>query len=120
MLQGVGLATNLQSHLKQEGRSLHVYNRTQSKAKPLLEQGATWADSPAEVASKCDITFCMTFDDAALAATFDNWLSGKPKQGSIFVNCSTVDPKASKDVADRAVEAGMLFVILLLLASCPW
>jgi len=48
---GLAMARNMQAFLEKEKSSgcydpsLHVWNRTQSKAKPLLEQGATLAKS---------------------------------------------------------------------------
>lgn len=46
---GLAMARNLQQFLEKEGSSssydpsLHVWNRTQSKARPLLDQGASLA-----------------------------------------------------------------------------
>ena len=37
-------------HLITKGYSATVYNRTKDKAKPLLEAGAAWADTPRAVA----------------------------------------------------------------------
>jgi 3-hydroxyisobutyrate dehydrogenase len=41
------------------GYSVTVHNRTRTRAEPLLDQGAAWAASPAEVASEADIVFTM-------------------------------------------------------------
>lgn len=45
-------------HILGKGYSLSVYNRTQSKAQPLLDLGAQWS-SPAEIAKQSDIVFLM-------------------------------------------------------------
>lgn len=44
----VGLAFNLQKHLKNSGKTLYITNRTKDKpeVKKLLDAGATWVDSP--------------------------------------------------------------------------
>ena len=42
-------------HLMDLGYGMTVYNRTKSKADPLLEAGAAWADSSGEVAATSDI-----------------------------------------------------------------
>jgi len=47
------------SHLQSAGHDLLVFNRTRGKEKPLLEKGATWFKSPAEVAAESDIIFTM-------------------------------------------------------------
>src|SRR5260370_16488754 len=59
---GLPMATNL---LK-AGFGLRVYNRTAAKARPLLEQGATLASSPAEAAEPGGIVVTMVSDDRAL------------------------------------------------------
>src|SRR6202035_4709703 len=59
---GLAMATNL---LK-AGFGLRVYNRTAEKDRPLLEQGATLARSPAEAAEPGGIVVTMVSDDRAL------------------------------------------------------
>ena len=39
--------------------SATVYNRTKAKAQPLLDDGASWADSPSEVAAASDVIFSI-------------------------------------------------------------
>jgi 3-hydroxyisobutyrate dehydrogenase len=46
-------------HLLAAGHELVVHSRTRSKAQPLLERGAAWADSAAQAASGCDFAFSM-------------------------------------------------------------
>ena len=46
-------------HLMDLGYGMTVYNRTKSKADPLLEAGADWSDSPSEVAAASDIVFTI-------------------------------------------------------------
>src|SRR5579859_7891075 len=36
-------------HLLEAGHEVHVFNRTRERAEGLLEKGAHWCDSPAEV-----------------------------------------------------------------------
>jgi 3-hydroxyisobutyrate dehydrogenase len=47
------------AHLQSAGQELLVFNRTRGKEKPLLEKGATWCASPAEVAAESEIIFTM-------------------------------------------------------------
>lgn len=71
---------------------LFVHNRTASKANSLLKKGAVWAPNPASIAKQCCIAFSCVFSDTALAEVFADYLSGQPKEGSVFVDCSTVYP----------------------------
>ncbi len=103
-----GMATNLHANLHKEGASLHVHNRTESKAQGLIKDGAIWESSPAEIAKKCDITFSSMFADDGLISTFKAWLSGSPKKGSIYVDTSTVYPGTVKQLTADAAEAGAI------------
>jgi 3-hydroxyisobutyrate dehydrogenase len=47
------------AHLQSAGHDLLVFNRTRGKEKPLLEKGAAWCESPAEVAAESEIIFTM-------------------------------------------------------------
>ena len=47
------------AHLQSAGHDLLVFNRTRGKAEPLLEKGATWCESPAQVAAASEIIFTM-------------------------------------------------------------
>ncbi|HXG19495.1 MAG TPA: NAD(P)-dependent oxidoreductase [Methylomirabilota bacterium] len=101
---GLPMAQNL---LK-TGRTLHVYNRTQSRAESLLAQGATWAPSPRAVAQQAPIVISMLADDAALQAVAlgdHGVLSGLPPDG-VHVDMSTVSPDLSKDLTQRYRERG--------------
>ena len=46
-------------HLMTKGYQATVYNRTREKAQPLLEQGATWADTPKAIAERSDVVFAI-------------------------------------------------------------
>src|ERR1700684_2877392 len=59
---GLGMATNL----SKAGFGLRVYNRTAEKARPLLEEGAMLARSPAEAVAPGGIVFTMVSDDRAV------------------------------------------------------
>lgn len=100
------MATNLQENLRKGGASLHVHNRTESKAKTLVDNGAIWQSSPAEIARKCHITFSSMFADDGLKSTFRKWLSGGPQKGSIYVDSSTVYPGTVKELTAEAEKAG--------------
>ncbi|NIP32086.1 MAG: NAD(P)-dependent oxidoreductase, partial [Candidatus Dadabacteria bacterium] len=41
------------------GYKVSVYNRTKSKALTLIDKGAVWKDSPAEVAKSSDVVFTI-------------------------------------------------------------
>ena len=46
-------------HLLDKGYKGFVFTRTREKALPLLEKGATWCDSPLEIARHANVVFTM-------------------------------------------------------------
>lgn len=90
------------------GYSLTVWNRTKEKTKDIAELGADVADSPKELASKCDVVFTMVLDDKAVKAVilgedapWEGALDGA-EAGDILVECSTITPSASAKVAEES------------------
>jgi 3-hydroxyisobutyrate dehydrogenase-like beta-hydroxyacid dehydrogenase len=105
---GSRMAANLQKH----GHSLVVFNRTRGKAEPLLAEGATWANSPADLAAQVEIIFTMlarpdTVEEAALGK--DGFLP-RLEKGRVWVDCSTVDPSFSRKMAAAAQARGIRFL----------
>jgi 3-hydroxyisobutyrate dehydrogenase-like beta-hydroxyacid dehydrogenase len=83
-------------------------NRTAARAAQLIERGMKWRDTPREVAAEAGLLFSMVTDDAALNAITggpDGILAGL-KPGQVYVDMSTVSPRASRDVAERARALG--------------
>jgi 3-hydroxyisobutyrate dehydrogenase-like beta-hydroxyacid dehydrogenase len=90
------------------GHQVHATNRTAEKARPLIERGLVWHDTPRQVAEAADIVFSMVTDDAALAAITsgpDGIVSGLGP-GKLYVDMSTVSPQASRELAERVRAAG--------------
>ena len=57
---GLGImGSRMAANLLKNGYELVIFNRTKEKAFDLLENGAIWAESPREVASKADIVITM-------------------------------------------------------------
>ncbi|MBV9448288.1 MAG: NAD(P)-dependent oxidoreductase [Streptosporangiaceae bacterium] len=91
-----------------EGNQVYGNHRTKDKAAALIERGLIWRDTPREVAAAADIMFSMVTDDAALDAITsgpDGILAGL-RPGRIYVDMSTVSPRASRELARRVRAAG--------------
>src|SRR3979490_135681 len=104
---GLGMATNL---LK-AGFGLRVYNRTAEKARPLLEQGARLARSPAEAAEPGGVVVTMVSDDRALEAVTlgANGLLGRLGDG-VHLSMSTIAPHTARRLAVLHRERGAGYV----------
>lgn len=107
----VGLGTmgsRVAKRLLAAGHSVTGYNRTQSKAQWLLDAGLKWADSPRAVAQSSDVVFSMVTNTAALhsIALGDAGILAGLTRGKVYVDMSTVSPKASRELADQVAAKG--------------
>jgi 3-hydroxyisobutyrate dehydrogenase-like beta-hydroxyacid dehydrogenase len=89
------------------GRDVVGWNRTRSKAEPLIAKGMRWADSPRAVTEQCELVLTMVTDDDALNAIADGpdgILAGVA--GKIFVEMSTAAVATVQAMAERTTAAG--------------
>ena len=110
---GLGImGSRMAANLEKGGHSLVVYNRTREKAEPLLSRGAAWAGSPAELAGQVEIIFTMLAHPEAVreaALGQDGFLSSLAP-GRLWVDCSTVNPSFSLEMAAQAQARGLRFL----------
>lgn len=110
---GLGImGRRMAANLLDDGADLVVYNRTKAKADPLVEQGATWADTPADLARRVDLLFTMVANPEAVrqvALGPDGFLDAL-KPGTLWADCSTVNPSFTRTMADEARERDIRFV----------
>ncbi|MDU9004515.1 NAD(P)-dependent oxidoreductase [Sedimentitalea todarodis] len=108
---GTGLmGLPMSARLLAAGFDLTVWNRTATKAKPLVDVGAAMGENPADVASKSDVVFlCLTDTKAVQEAVFgDNGVASGARKGSVLVDFSSIQPDATRDMAERLkAETGM-------------
>jgi 3-hydroxyisobutyrate dehydrogenase len=95
------------SRLLRAGHDVAVYNRTRSKAEPLVELGARVVDTIGEL-SECDVVFTMVSasDDFIEVATGPSGVVGGKQSPRILVDFSTVSAEATVQVSSRASEYG--------------
>lgn len=103
-IMGRGMAANL---LK-SGFELTVWNRTTARMAPLVEAGARPATNPADVAKASEIiVICVsdTPDVEAIIQSEGGVLAGI-RPGSLVIDCSTISPLATQQLAARLADAG--------------
>jgi 3-hydroxyisobutyrate dehydrogenase-like beta-hydroxyacid dehydrogenase len=90
------------------GHAVTGWNRTRSKAEPLIKEGMSWADSPRAVAARSEVVFSILIDAAAVrsVALGENGVVAGLKPGGVFVDMSTIAPDASRDIAAGVAQAG--------------
>ena len=94
------------------GHQVTGWNRSKDKAAPLLKAGMQWADTPREVAAESEIVFSIVTDSKAVKACAlgpDGIVSGL-KKGGIYIDMSTIEPDASREVAAEFAKAGSIML----------
>ncbi|WP_320173785.1 NAD(P)-dependent oxidoreductase [Maridesulfovibrio sp.] len=96
-------------HLIKAGNKAFVYNRTKSKADQLVAKGATWCDSPAEVAQKADIIFTIVGYPTDVEQTIlgENGVLANTDAGKILVDMTTSEPVLAERIAKEAAAKGV-------------
>jgi len=97
-----------------------IYNRTASKAEKFVSSLESGADkikistSIAECVKESDIIFSCVGDDKAIRETIHTALEDKEAaKGKLFVDCSTIHPDTTNELAELITKAGAEFV------ACP-
>jgi len=104
---GLAMAHNL---LK-AGFGLRVYNRTAEKARPLLEQGATLACSPADTTDPGGIVVTMVTDDVALDDVTMGAKGLLARLGDgVHLSMSTIAPRTARRLAKLHWKSGAGYV----------
>src|SRR5437763_6563912 len=108
-LGGMGLP--MAANLSKAGFGLRVYNRTAAKARPLLEQGAILARSPAQAVAPGGIVITMVSDDRAVEEVTlgPGGLQDRLGDG-VHVSMSTIAPRTARRLADLHRERGGRYV----------
>ncbi len=105
---GQGMARSL----LRAGHAVRVHDLRREMVEALVQDGATGAESPAQLAADCDVIVSVVVN----AAQTDDVLFGASgcaaamRRGSVFVMCSTVDPHWSASLESRLEAMGFLYL----------
>lgn len=94
------------------GHEVTGWNRTEPKARPLLEQGMTWAGTPREVAVASEVVFSIVTDGAAVRAVAlgDDGVIAGLNSSSVYLDMSTIDPEVSRSISQEFAAAGLIML----------
>ena len=98
-------------HALTKGYQATIYNRSKDKpdVKALLDQGATWADTPKAVAAQSDVVFAIVGFPKDVRDVFlgtQGALAGS-KGGTILVDMTTSEPTLAREIYDAAKAKGV-------------
>ena len=102
------MGSAMAGHLLAAGYPLTVHSRTKSKCQPLLDGGAAWAASPAEVGEASDIVFSIVGyprDVEEVTIGGHGCLAGL-SEGGIICDMTTSSPALARRIAEEAAGRG--------------
>lgn len=107
---------SMAGHLLAAGHRLHVFNRTRSKAEPLVARGAVWHDSLAAVAAAAEVVITMLggpadveeiyFGDGGGNAAGQGVIAAA-RAGTLLIDMTTSSPKLAARIAAAAAGRGL-------------
>ena len=109
---GVGrMGFRLAQRLLAAGCDLSIYNRTRSKAEPLVQEGAKLVDSPADLAD-CDIVFTIVSadDDFREVTLGDRGVLAQENSPKILIDSTTISAGMSAEVRAAADKVGTMLL----------
>jgi 3-hydroxyisobutyrate dehydrogenase len=104
---GLGImGAPMAGHLLEAGHPLAVHTRTRSKAEPLLQRGAMWCDTPAEVGKRCSLLLTIVTDTPDVEAVLvgPHGAAETLPAGYCIVDLSTISPEVTRALARKLAE----------------
>jgi 3-hydroxyisobutyrate dehydrogenase len=103
------MGSSMCGHILSAGYRVTLHSRTKSKAQPLVDLGATWAENPRTVAAQSDMIFTMVgFPQDVHTVYFgETGILAAARSGTVLIDMTTTDPTLSREIADRATTKGL-------------
>jgi 3-hydroxyisobutyrate dehydrogenase len=99
-------------HLMNKGYATTAYNRSRDKARPLLDAGAAWGDTPKAVAERSDVVFAIVGFPKDVREVFlggQGALAGS-RAGAALVDMTTSEPSLAREIYEAAKAKGVASV----------
>ncbi len=103
------MGTSMAGHVLAGGNELFVFNRTKKKAQPLLDKGAQWCDTPAQVAENTDMVFSIVGFPADVEGVYlgDEGILAGNGSCKVVVDMTTSQPSLAQRIAQEAEKKGI-------------
>jgi 3-hydroxyisobutyrate dehydrogenase len=95
-------------HLLAAGYPVSVSSRTRSKADALIEQGASWCETAAQVATQADIVFSVVGRPEEVREVYfgEQGVFAGLQPGAIVVDMGTTPPSLTREISEHAISLG--------------
>ncbi|MHC4185809.1 MAG: NAD(P)-dependent oxidoreductase [Planctomycetota bacterium] len=96
-------------NLLKAGYAVVVHNRTKARAEPVLAAGATWAETPAEIAKRSEVVITCVPDtpDVRQVLLGKSGVIETARAGLVCVDMSTISPAATKEMGEVLADKGV-------------
>jgi 3-hydroxyisobutyrate dehydrogenase-like beta-hydroxyacid dehydrogenase len=96
-------------------------DRSRDQAAQLIDDGLQWCDTPRQLAEAAEIVFTSLPNDRVVedAASGDDGILAGLAPGKVWVDVSTVSPRVSRELADRARARGAAMLDAPVSGSVP-
>lgn len=103
------MGKSMAGHILDGGYEVFVYNRTKTKAEELLENGAVWCGTVAEVAEKADIIITIIGYPKDVEEVYlgDGGILNHAREGACVVDMTTSTPLLAKKINEEAEKRGI-------------
>jgi len=103
------MGKSMAGHLMAAGHRLFVYTRTKAKAAELLERGADWRDSPAELAEDCEVVISIVGYPSDVEAIYlgDGGIVEHANPGAYLIDMTTSSPSLARRIHAAAAARGV-------------
>lgn len=100
------MGKSMASHLLKAGYPVLVFNRTKSKSEDLVEQGAEWKSTVAEVAEKADTVITMVGYPSDVEEVYfgENGIINHAKPGTYLIDMTTSKPLLAEKIYEEAAK----------------
>jgi 3-hydroxyisobutyrate dehydrogenase len=112
-LIGLGaMGRGMAASLRRAGYHVHVCDVRPEAAQAFAADGGTACANPAEVAARCGVVVSVVVNAAQTEAVLfgEHGAAAALQPGSVFVMCSTVDPRWSVALEARLAQMGLLYL----------
>ncbi|HUO70742.1 MAG TPA: NAD(P)-dependent oxidoreductase [Solirubrobacteraceae bacterium] len=121
---GLGImGSRMAANLVRAGYELSVWNRTRATAETFWAEhpAAVLADTPAQAAAGAGIVVTMVVDGPQVEAVLlgEDGAAAATAAGGLVVDCSTIGPSATREIASRLAERGIGMVDAPVTGSSP-
>ena len=107
---GTGImGSAMAGHLMNAGFEVSVYNRTKSKAQPLIDRGATWCETVGECAKNQDVVISIVGypKDVEQIYLGEGGIIDSAKAGTYLVDMTTSSPALAEKIFNAAKEKNL-------------